>query len=318
MFALLESCGLLEPCGLGYEMTSLSARPMPKQRLAKQFSSRDDLKSALAIAVDWAIIVVSAYVSIQAGHWLVYLGTVWLIGGRMMALGEVLGHDAVHFNLFTHRGANRWLDFLYFLPVFNTFEYYKDEHAIHHKQCMQAQDPTVLEYQRWQLDKPNLNIFYIWWIRPLLFFDTWYFITSIGSDLIHDRAYRVKLLTFWTIVIAIFAYFNALDVLFLYWIVPFLWLKPALEFWSETSDHYCVAAGVTRNCGGLFHRLFLNPHNDGYHTVHHRYAGIPWHQLPEAHRALIGDAEERKVYGFLETYREIREYHRQTPQVLFS
>ncbi|MEM1152852.1 MAG: fatty acid desaturase [Pseudomonadota bacterium] len=283
--------------------------------VVKRFCSRDNWKSVLALATDWAIIVLAIWVSVALDNWLAYLLSIWFIAGRMMALGEVLGHDAVHYNLFSKRHANRWFDFLYFLPVFNTFEYYREEHVIHHRDCLQGHDPTVLEYRRWGLDREDLNIFYVWWIRPLLFFDTWYFIRSITEDLIKDSKYRFKILTFWGLVVAVFAFFNGLDILFFYWIVPFLWLKPALEFWSETSDHYYVACGDTRSCGGWFHRLFLNPHNDGYHAVHHRFAGIPWHQLPAAHDVLITEPKERKLYGFLETYREIRDNYRRTPVV---
>ena len=60
---------------------------------------------------------------------------------------------------------------------------------------------------------------------------------------------------------------------------------------------------------GVFLRL-VHPHNDGYHAVHHLHAQVPFHQLPQAHKALMGENEAFRTKnvvstGFAQTFRQM-------------
>lgn len=56
--------------------------------------------------------------------------------------------------------------------------------------------------------------------------------------------------------------------------------------------------------------LIVNPHNDGFHAVHHLHAQVPFHQLPSAHAALLNENKmfaERSALssGVFESFRQM-------------
>lgn len=264
--------------------------------------------SLALVLLQWVIIAGLIAVSVYFDHILVYLAATWLIGSRMVALAEVIGHEAVHNNLFQRKSMNRSLEFLWFLPIFETFDGYQDAHNKHHAHLLKEKDPTYHDYKRWGMLEPKINYFWVWFIRPFFFFDTWHLIQTTVVGLWSDSAYRLRILAFWIPAGAVVALTGTAELFFWYWIVPFLWVYPALIFWSEVGEHYKTTEGTTRNTFGMLEWLLISPHNDRYHAVHHRFPRIPWFNLGRAHRALyegqLGAASESS--GFLDLYRQIR------------
>ena len=136
----------------------------------------------------------------------------------------------------------------------------------------------------------------MWFIRPLLFFDTTHRLKEVWQGLLTERRFRLKVCVLWAPVLAACLMAGTLGNLFLYWIVPLLWAKPALEFWSEVSDHFHpdLSHGCTRNCPSVLCRLLFNACQDGYHEVHHRYPTIPWHNVSAAHAEMYGSTHARQ------------------------
>ncbi len=264
---------------------------------AKDFMGRNGFISISFILFDWALIVATvalshyiAYIAHPLLFAVTYVAAVWFIGSRMVALAEVFGHDSVHYSLFARRSLNYKLDFLWFLPLFESWKSYRDDHAFHHSHLLTPKDPAYRDFERWGLLKPKMNYTWVWFIRPFLLFDTPYMLKTIALSLVKDYNYRNRILAFWLPTLALFWYLGALDLLALYWFVPLLWAYPALIFWSETGEHYRVPNDVTRNTFGLLEWLFVSPHNDRFHYIHHRYPNIPWFRLKRATEALLPES----------------------------
>lgn len=260
------------------------------------------------IVLQWILIAGLIALSLTLDHLIVYLCVVWLIGSRMVALAEVIGHEAVHNNLFQRKSLNRVLDFLWFLPIFETYDEYQKAHQTHHAYLLQEVDPTYQDYKRWGMLDSKINYFWVWFARPFFFFDTWHQIQAIARNLWFNSAYRRRILAFWIPVGALIVITGNGELFFWYWVVPFLWAYPALIFWSEVGEHYKTTEGVTRNTFGFLEWLLISPHNDRYHAVHHRFPRIPWFNLGRAHRALYEEqlGARSQSNGFLDLYRQIR------------
>lgn len=279
--------------------------------MAGAFQHRDyqgvsNLRSAATIAFDWLVIAAAIWASESVGGPLAWLIAAFVIGGRMMALVEVLGHDAAHEMLFTPRQLNRRLDFLYFVPFGDTWEGYREHHLPHHARLMDERDPALQDFRRWGLYDPGRGFWWACVVRPFLALETLHDLASFARALRDDPTTRRKMLAFWIPAAAAITWFDGWWLFLVYWLVPLLWIKPGLEFWSEVSDHFAVEGAATRSSRGLVQRLFLNPHGDGWHGLHHRFPRIPCFALPRAHRdyaAVVPDP--LPVRTFAGTVREV-------------
>ncbi len=160
------------------------------------------------------------------------------------------------------------------------------------------------------LFEPKRNIFWIWYIRPFLFFDTPYLLKNIAINYLRNRKYRHKITVFWSTVIisvSLLGGWAGLQILALYWLVPLLWVYPALIFWSETGEHYGAQGGNTRNTHGFLEWLAISPYNDRFHFVHHHYPSIPWYNMEIASSLLFSKEEIPRSHGFTDLYRQVRQ-----------
>lgn len=280
---------------------------MQQQARAQDFMQLNGYRAGALIAGQWLFVAATIALSVMADHVLAYLAAVWLIGSRMVSLAEVIGHEAVHNNLFQRRELNRQLEIFWFLPIFESYDSYKADHDKHHAFLLTEKDPTYRDYERWGLHAEKPNFFWIWFVRPFFFFDTLYMLQVTLSGLWHDAGYRKRMLIFWVPAAAVIFATGTAELFFYYWMVPWLWAYPALIFWSEVGEHYKTPVGKTRNTFGFAEWLLISPHNDRFHAVHHRYPRIPWFNLEKSHAALteeqLGPVSESR--SFLGLYRQI-------------
>lgn len=262
----------------------------------KEFVERSNLRGFLAIGRNWMAIAAVIAFSLWADNWIVYLVSVWVIGSFQFALSEALLHEASHYNLFRTRAWNDRLEILYGLPFFLTVTSFREEHRIHHSRLGQTEDHLVGDYEAFGLYKPNVNIFWIWFIKPVLGFAGFYYSKSRGPRIWKEER---AVVAFWAVVLVGCTALGIPHLLVLYWFIPFFWSCRSYLYWSEITDHYRSKAGTRSNVSrvnNFFH------HNNGYHYTHHSYPTIPWYRLPKASRAL--HLEEGDVsHGFLDTYR---------------
>lgn len=281
-----------------------STHPTPRP---DGFIERSTLRGFLALTRDWGAYFTLVTLAVVVDKPWFTLLCLWPIGLVQFVIGETLLHEASHWNLFKSRKLNDRLDFLYALPFFTTITTYRREHLAHHRELNKGDDHLQVDYDEWGLNTSKRGIFWLWWVKPSLGHSGWHTIKSVVLD--NNAREWTKILAFWTPVISLAAWAGALDLLLVYWFVPFLWCQSTMMYWSEVEDHYRTNSGTRTNIGRLYNRLF---HNNGYHHVHHDYPTIPWYRLHEAHQVLAPDTADISS-GFLDSYRQIAAPHDPTP-----
>jgi fatty acid desaturase len=273
---------------------------MVKQR-PQDFVERSNLKGFVALFLDWGAIFAIIATSVWLDNWIVYLMSIWAIGSFQFAIGESLLHEASHHNLFKNKKLNEYLEFLYALPFFVDMSQYRSDHTAHHYKMNTEADHVVEDYELHGLNKPKKNMFWLWFVKPIIGYAGVFYLRYVIQ--LNPPKSAFKFLGFWAIVGVGCWYFDVLDILLLYWFVPFLWSFSSFYYWSEVGEHYNTKSG-TRSQLGLVKNFFH--HNTGYHHVHHAYPSIPWYKLPEAHKALCPEGTDIS-YSFFDTYRQLKQ-----------
>jgi fatty acid desaturase len=230
----------------------------------------------------------------------VYLISVWAIGSFQYSIGESLLHEGSHYNLFKTKKLNDYLEFMYALPFFVDMHQYRHWHTNHHFKMNTEDDHIVEDYEILGLDEPERNMFWLWFIKPIIGYAGYFYVRFVIE--LNPRKSAAKFLSFWTIVFLTCWYFSVLDLLLLYWFVPFLWSFASFFYWSEVGEHYNTRTGTRSDLG--FWKNLLH-HNVGYHYIHHQYPSIPWYRLPDAHKALCPEDTDVSS-GFFDTYKQMK------------
>ena len=112
-----------------------------------------------------------------------------------------------------------------------------------------------------------------------------------------SRGFLVARYGFYAAMIAMLAWFGALHLLLMYWIVPlFTWLIVIFRIRS-IAEHSAIegranAYAQTRSTrASVLEHVFVAPKNVNYHIEHHFYPSVPFYRLPELHRVLMSKAE---------------------------
>ncbi|QLH02673.1 fatty acid desaturase [Nitrosopumilus cobalaminigenes] len=266
----------------------------------QDFVERSDLRGFLALGRDWGAIIATILFSVWANNFFVYLASVWVIGTFQYAIGEVLLHEASHYNLFKSKKINEFSKIFYAFPFLVLMSAYRTEHRDHHYKMNTKFDHIVGDYEIIGLNNPKKNMFWIWFIKPIIGYSGYFFLYDLRYTKIEKN--HLQLIFFWIAIIGIFAYFDRLDILLYYWIIPLFWVFSTQRYWSEIAKHYNTK-NTTRSDIGWKNHIF---HNAGYHFTHHKYPSIPWYKLSQAHNALCADSVDISS-GFLDTYRKLTE-----------
>ncbi|KAK8118035.1 uncharacterized protein PG998_006316 [Apiospora kogelbergensis] len=275
-------------------------------KVANGFRARDDGKALLAILANYAVIGTCVAVSERAWAvtsletpalgWAAYTAACVLIASRMRGF-ECLVHEASHYNLFETPATHYALQWLYSFPIFRVLEDYRQSHLTHHQRLGDAtRDPDLIRIVALGLDHaPDAPIYYLLFL-PLSGYIHWEYLTTTFADYWAIRAGYPNKAIFWLVVLAAaVVHAPTARLLSLYYAVPFFIILPVLRYWAEAAEH--IGLDLTRKFGhsrsnlGFVHKWLMNPHNDGYHAVHHLHAQVPFHQLPSAHTALLNQNE---------------------------
>jgi fatty acid desaturase len=270
------------------------------------FVERNNFKTFLTLFTDWGAIFLILAFSTWANNIVVYLIAIWTIGFLQLTIGDVLTHEASHYNLFQQKSWNDHLEFLYAYPCFLTVDVYRYYHLQHHKYVGKEGDYLVKDYKFFGLDRANNNLFFLLFLKPILGFSICYYLYELFRQLPHLNWRTLKngfrLLSFWIVVIVAFYLSGHIDILLLYWFIPYVWCFHSYLYWSEVEEHYNTQSGIRSKLNPLSNFL---THNRGYHHIHHWYPSIPWYKLPEAHQALFPSDITDISYGLLDTYKQL-------------
>ncbi|CAF1110998.1 unnamed protein product [Rotaria sordida] len=275
------------------------------QAQIKALMKTNIIYTLLALICDWGIIIKLATLSWIAFHQygvttytiFAYIIVCFIIASRQRGL-ECLIHEATHMNLTRNILANDIIGWIFAaLPLGHNLITERQSHIVgHHKHFWEY--GLDLDFQRYQdigVDQLSAKSF-----KQLMHILIRSFVPYVNSVIPaffipknEKLSHFFLRISFWWSIILIFALYNLLTPLIIYWFVPFLTFLTIIRYIGEISEHASLGCTnpfqSTRNNLGWFNEYFIHPHGDGYHVVHHLYAKIPFFRLASAHRLLMKD-----------------------------
>jgi fatty acid desaturase len=278
------------------------------------------IRSSFHIVAEWTLILTATILCQRHFNLAVYLLTVAFIGARQHAL-LILMHDGVHYRLFRDRRLNDWTaEIILAWPNLISARAYRKNHFAHHRYLNTAQDPD------WARRQGDLSwVFPMHWgrlsllmIRDISGLGAVFYLmlarTLLSRDTGMSRGFLAARYGFYAAVVAAFAWFGALHLLLMYWLVPlFTWLIVIFRVRS-IAEHSAIesrsdAYAQTRSTrASVLEHVFVAPKNVNYHIEHHFYPSVPFYRLPELHRVLMSKSDFKEsvhvTRGYLGVLRE--------------
>lgn len=231
-----------------------------------------------------------------------------IIGRQLRAL-ENLGHEASHFNWSRHHRIRNDVAAVAFVsfPAGVRLRDYRESHLLHHGRFGTADDPDRMRYEALgleELDRTSRLRFARDLARRLCRYELGWLAAMKAGPAAFALPFAWAALFVATPAMLLFGPADgalALPV----WLAGYLVALPVIRLIAESSEHVytgnaTVFEATITNLGTLQRALF-HPHNDGYHTVHHMWPGIPHHQLRRVHLMLL--REDPAGYGQRLRYR---------------
>jgi fatty acid desaturase len=241
-----------------------------------------------------ALLAAGALVA-RSGPWSIWPAML-LLGIVQVALFAPL-HETMHLTAFANRRANAVVGWLSACPSLMNWHFYGAFHLAHHRFTQDpARDPELIVPPPTSLDAyfPRVLAVNFWRARTEVIRDCWRgdlsaysYIPSAG------RARIIRSVRAMCVLMAALAIGSAIVVgwwaPFAFWIMPQLIAQPLLRLYLLTEHTLCSedANGLTNTRTTLTNAVMrLLMWNMSYHAEHHLYPSIPFHRLPDAHRAV--------------------------------
>lgn len=256
---------------------------------------RDDLRQIPSFRN--AISVVSVYVQTLGIIWLaIRLNNpfawvaAFLLMGRAQAQFAALMHEAAHRLLFHNRRVNDWVGrWLLGFPSLTPIDLYRRGHMNHHRDEFGPNEPDIPLYRGYPISRDSLR-------RKLVRDATGQTGVKLLKGLLRGVRSSKQARTIVAVQLALIAIGVAVGHP---WIWLLLWLLPHLTVWRVINRLRSIAehGGMERSSDrrqtthsvrqSPFSRFALVPYRIGWHLAHHVDSGIPMHNLPRFHQALI-------------------------------
>ena len=276
------------------------SKPNLQKDLLINLSALQKHKFLFAILLEWFVIAISIYLSITLDNLFVYLISIVVIGARQHSF-FVLMHDASHYRGLSNRKMNDTISNLFLAwPLFFTLEGYRKSHLNHHKYTNTIEDPDwkIRQNSEWEfpMKKSKLSVFFIKDILGIsLLFEKCKDILRFCFNKKIDYGYSkfsLMRVTYYMVIVAIFAYSGWILEFFIYWVVPLCTWTEALVRLRNISEHYGMRqkniGTLTRTIDvSLLSKLFIGTRNANYHLEHHLYPSVPFYNLPKLRESLM-------------------------------
>ncbi|MDF1662757.1 MAG: fatty acid desaturase family protein [Planctomycetota bacterium] len=262
----------------------------------RELSRLSTARGLWAVGVEWLGIALSIGLCemMERPLWLIILTVIW-IGARLHGLGVLL-HEATHHRLAKSRWLNEVLgDLFCAFPIGVSLASYRANHLAHHQFTNTDKDPDSLRKKSadWVFPKPPSQIFMLF-LRDALGMNVIGHLRGVremsGNSKLRSRRSKLRLIAYLSIVALAIAT-ETWPLFLLYWLLPTIsWLQVVLRLRSM-AEHFGLGVqgpSATRTTyASFFERLFLAPHNVGYHLDHHLFPSVPAYRLPELHKQLL-------------------------------
>ncbi|MCO5249492.1 MAG: fatty acid desaturase, partial [Chitinophagales bacterium] len=208
-------------------------------QLVKGYSRKSNILPALAILLEWGIILSAFYLCIYFNLWYLYVLGIVLIATRMLAL-QSLAHEACHYNLNKNKKVNEWMAHLFVVwPIFLNLGKMRKVHLTHHRHLQTDKDPEIkhLEYPEFQFPMTLSKFLQI----ALKDITGWNFIKYRWKKLpyiilMYDKTASQRIY-YISILLCLF-YFQLLLPFFILWIIPYMTLYQLLNRVRLYYEHF--------------------------------------------------------------------------------
>ena len=273
-------------------MTIESTRPGTKTSVAQAERtpfSRRVLKlehpaniGPLAHLVLWVGLLAVGLIVPGATNWYVAVPLVILLSLLNLSITVGVLHMHTHRPLFVSRQLNRVIDILCCLPGAPTGVDMREAHVLnHHRFNDGPRDITSTEGREhglravwyWITFHPAVKIYTI---RTV-------FAANASADRRMRRHQFVFDLTLFVLLVGLTAYFADTSRFLLFYVVPFLLVQLNAGYfaWLTHAPARVFDDDPSKSINTVGNLLNFFIFNQGYHSVHHRYPGIHWSQIPD-------------------------------------
>jgi fatty acid desaturase len=261
-----------------------------------------------------AIVIVASYVlqlvvAICLGYWILQsqltlptgialVMLIFFIGTRLRGLNNIV-HECSHHSFSDHRDDNVVLGSFCASMIFGCFATYRDEHMTHHAHVGDYErDKDLSGIRDFRFEDPlTPGRVLKFALMPLVGLHLPYYLgfNLSGRD---GEAFRVMKLGLIALGIVLLV-LDPVPALLMVWL-PYLWVFPAINFWTDCVDHAGLVGSKdelesSRNfLLPLRLKVILFPRNDCYHLVHHLFPQVPAHHLEACHKRLLANPEYRE------------------------
>lgn len=250
----------------------------------------------LVVAIGLGYWILQSPLTLPTGIALVML--IFFIGTRLRGFNNIV-HECTHYAFSAHRGDNVVIGSFCSSMIFGCFVNYRDDHMTHHAHVGDyEQDKDLQTIQDFRFEDPlTTRRILKYLITPLLGLHLPYYLKfdMSGSDGVLYRAMKFGLIALGIVLLVI----DPVPALLLVWL-PYLWVFPTLNFWTDCIDHAGLVGKTdeleaSRNfILPLQLRMILFPRNDCYHLVHHLFPQVPTRHFADCHKRLMKNPEYRE------------------------
>lgn len=275
--------------------------PRLPSELARSFHGRQPAKHLARLAIfiglygGAAATAVLLSTRLTAGWQWLMLAPVYLLAAASLHGISLFTHEAVHGTLSQRKWSNRLGGAACAIPVLQNFAAYRVLHLRHHDHLGDEGDPDhYANYTRW-----SWLVFTMNWLRLLVGYPV-YIVAIPFLAFKHasgqERAWILAECLATGVLAATLILLLPGSWLLHGWVIPMIFINTMVNI-RGMSQHTLLEHATDEIQGTRsiltrpLVRFFMC--NENYHLEHHLYPGVPWHHLPEVHRALKPELEQR-------------------------
>ena len=279
-------------------------------------SGHRPLQFTLQTILAWAVILSAVYMAEQIGTLWSTAIAIFLIASRQNILALLI-HEQAHFLGFRGKWADLKANIMTAYPLlFVTVEGYAKVHLSHHRDYFTEKDPDLH-----RKSGPDWTFPMSRWHMTRLFLMDLSGLTLIqlvrGKRIDSDVFRRPHPIPKWVrpifiiCVFALIAYFGAWKLFAIYWLIPLIFVFPAIVRLGAISEHVYIPKGTITETSPLiiqrwYEKLLLPNLNFTMHPYHHWHPGVAWIHLPQVHRIYQREGlvnEANLFHGYVDYFR---------------